>query len=363
MDNYVRRMSWRRLSVAVIVVLALTRATSSFAQTDAEKQKALDLFKKGQAQSNLGNFDKAIEYFEEGYTVVDHAIFLFNIGQAYRQSGNCERALFFYKRYLSVARTREDRKPDIEKEVQDRIPELAECVANAAKPPDGPQPLPPVVPRPDPPVTTAPDPAPKSVVDVQQSGGDTVTTTTAKSEDSAPHAFTPSAVLSSVEAGVGIMNLPRLDGSLLSVRAGFGYPIVLGPLAIDVGALIGLTPVPWTHMGNTGTSLLSSILGNVGGNYSITESLTVRGEIGVGLQNFSGLIEGNAFTHDGAAATAPLTMLNMRFGLGVSFALTDNLLLSASPFVYSTSEPHEGLAAEITDMNRIEILAGLGYRR
>ncbi|HEY6475687.1 MAG TPA: tetratricopeptide repeat protein, partial [Polyangia bacterium] len=68
-----------------------------------DAQKARDLFTQGNTYFDLGQFDKAIEAWQQGYQLHNDPGFLYNIAQAYRTQGDAQKAIFFYKRYLSNA--------------------------------------------------------------------------------------------------------------------------------------------------------------------------------------------------------------------------------------------------------------------
>jgi len=82
------------LVVAAIVVLAAPPAQAQ----DAEK--ARQLFQQGSKYYDLGQFDKAIEAWQQGYDQKPDPGFLYNIAQAYRQKQDPAKAIFFYKGYL-----------------------------------------------------------------------------------------------------------------------------------------------------------------------------------------------------------------------------------------------------------------------
>ena len=82
------------LVVAALVAFAATPAQAQ----DAEK--ARQLFQQGSKYYDLGQFDKAIEAWQQGYDQKPDPGFLYNIAQAYRQKQDAAKAIFFYKGYL-----------------------------------------------------------------------------------------------------------------------------------------------------------------------------------------------------------------------------------------------------------------------
>src|SRR5262245_3021473 len=89
-----------RLALAFASSLVLFAAPAS-AQPTGDKQKALELYDKGNVKYNLGQYPEAIDFFQKAYEAYSAPEFLFNIAQSYRLNNNCERALFFYRRYLA----------------------------------------------------------------------------------------------------------------------------------------------------------------------------------------------------------------------------------------------------------------------
>ena len=66
-----------------------------------DAQRARELFTQGNTYFDLGQFDKAIDAWQNGYQLKNDPGFLYNIAQAYRTTGEAQKAIFFYKRYLS----------------------------------------------------------------------------------------------------------------------------------------------------------------------------------------------------------------------------------------------------------------------
>ncbi|HVU51969.1 MAG TPA: tetratricopeptide repeat protein, partial [Polyangia bacterium] len=89
----------RALTLALAVALAVL---PSMARAD-DTQRAKEFFQQGTTYFNLGDFDKAIEAFQEAYKAKPDPLFLYNIGQAYRLKGDAGKAIFFYKGYLRNA--------------------------------------------------------------------------------------------------------------------------------------------------------------------------------------------------------------------------------------------------------------------
>jgi tetratricopeptide (TPR) repeat protein len=72
-------------------------------QSDRADTQAREKFRIAQKAFNLGNFEQALDYYSQAYSLKAHPGFLFNIAQCYRMLREYERAAFFYKRYLALA--------------------------------------------------------------------------------------------------------------------------------------------------------------------------------------------------------------------------------------------------------------------
>jgi hypothetical protein len=94
-------MSNRRpalLSLAFVVIAVLSAAAQpAWAQNTS---RAKELFQEGTTFFDLGQFEKAIESWQQGYKEKPDPGFLYNIAQAYRLAGDPQKAIFFYRGYL-----------------------------------------------------------------------------------------------------------------------------------------------------------------------------------------------------------------------------------------------------------------------
>jgi tetratricopeptide (TPR) repeat protein len=99
-----------RLSRGLVVLGLLTIATPALA-APPDTARAQELYRKGMARYNLGDFDAAIEAFKQAYELSEAPGLLFNLAQASRLAGRPRQALHFYKSYLRMwpeAPNRED---------------------------------------------------------------------------------------------------------------------------------------------------------------------------------------------------------------------------------------------------------------
>src|SRR5881394_4017000 len=154
--GHCRPLSVFRLVQIAVVALVAVSASPARAQ-DAEK--ARQLFQQGSKYYDLGQFDKAIEAWQQGYDQKPDPGFLYNIAQAYRQKSDAAKAIFFYKGYL-----RNSPKAHNRVEVEQKIAQLQKQLdsggggtTTAPPPPNTTAPPPPNTTLP-PPNTTGPPP-------------------------------------------------------------------------------------------------------------------------------------------------------------------------------------------------------------
>src|SRR6187397_2535106 len=114
------------LSVVVAAVVVLAAAPAQAQDAD----KARQLFQQGSKYYDLGQFDKAIEAWQQGYDQKPDPGFLYNIAQAYRQKQDPAKAIFFYKGYL-----RNSPKAHNRAEVEQKIAALQKQLDTGAPPP------------------------------------------------------------------------------------------------------------------------------------------------------------------------------------------------------------------------------------
>ena len=151
-----RRLSLRK---GLALALALAPLVASPARAD-DAEHAKELFQQGTTLFNIGEFDKAIEAWQEGYKAKPDPGFLFNIAQAYRLKGDGQKAIFFYRGYLRnspKAANRADveaRIAALQKAVSEKPPIAAPVTAPSAvapapvAPPAAPAPAPALAPAP-----------------------------------------------------------------------------------------------------------------------------------------------------------------------------------------------------------------------
>jgi hypothetical protein len=196
---------------AVAVVFFLVVGAGAARADDAAK--ARELFTQGNTFFDLGQFDKAIAAWQQGYQLKNDPGFLYNIGQAYRTMGDAEKAIFFYKRYLINAPKAKNKA-----EVEQKIEILQKQLEERHAPPTGlaPSPSEGGAVEPPPPSTTTPPPG----------------------STPPPLTTSPAAVPAVPAPGVGSTEPPTF--APVPTPPGETPPVAAGPARrIDLGASLG----------------------------------------------------------------------------------------------------------------------------
>jgi hypothetical protein len=397
------------------ILLGSTLSLLLAATASAEPKTADEFYKEGDTQYNLGDFNKAVDAFKQGFALETNdskkPAYLYNIAQSYRQAQNCQQALFFYKRFLALKATDTVKplKPQLKAEVEARIGELEDCLKQQDsirnKPPNDNI-------RPDgdghnnTPVKTDPvktDPVKTNPVkpdvkpDVKPAGkpdmvkpdgnkpdGDKGHGTKRTGEggdeggngedeggdDSGIHQVAPTTQAHVVSArllaggakvGMGNITVP-VEASVALIA---GYPLPIAPqLTLDLGGGFTYTPISYQNASGSGssTATLMSLAADVGATYAVAPKIGLRGDLGLGYLMFGGLTMGNPFTEGGASTTGALGMFNLRVGVSGEYAVTPNIVVVLTPLAFSYSPAKTGLRSDIKSLTRLDFMVGVGYR-
>jgi hypothetical protein len=357
-----RRM--KRVLAAVLLVVA------SAGIAVADEATARQNFDAGERAYNLGEFAKAVELFKQAYDQWPEPAFLFNVAQTYRQIGDCKQALFFYKRFISLKEqdTKKPLRPQLKEEVEKRIGELEECMKRelAAKPPqqldNGGTTTTPASTGNTGAGTTGTGP---SVATGPDGGGERIVDSDGGPER--PADAKPSMLSFRGLAGAAKLSAGDLD-TKLQFTAGVlgGYPLAINDkLTLELGAAFAFTPVPYTTSdGMEGSGSLIGLDANVGPSYEVIPKLAIRADIGLGVLLFGGLSkEMNPFTEGGASASGALTVFHLRTALSVDYAVTPNIVVTATPIAFAYSPAPAGFDPSISSLTTLSFMAGVGYRR
>jgi tetratricopeptide (TPR) repeat protein len=352
----------KRVLAAILIVAA------SAGIAVADEATARKSFDDGERAYNLGDFAKAVDLFKQAYDQWPEPAFLFNVAQTYRQMGDCKQALFFYKRFIALKEqdTKKPLRPQLKEEVEKRIGELEECMKRelAAKPPQeldnggtgtgttG--------------TTGTAGTGPTTATGPDTTTGPTVDHDTGP-DGGEPTSTTPSMLSVRALAGAAKLSAGELD-TKLQFTAGVlgGYPLAINDkLTLELGAAFDFTPVPYTTGDSMeGSGSLIAILANVGPSYEVMPKLAVRADVGLGVLLFGGLSkEMNPFTEGGASASGALTVFHLRTALSVDYAVTPNIVVTATPIAFAYSPAPDGFDPSISSLTTLSFMAGVGYRR
>ena len=346
----------------------------------AEPKTAEDWYKEGADQYNLGNFDKAVDAFKQGFELETNEnkkpAYLYNVAQAYRQENKCKEAVFFYKRFLAL---KQNVKPTTRAQVDKLIAEGEDCEkkqeALAKQPPQD---------------TLHPDDRSGSGAGSGDATGDhgagagsgagnTAVKRIAEKNDDSGDDGDEGVEKSATVAGAPKLVSARLYGGAAKISAGdlafpvepsftliAGYPLALGDqLQLDLGAAFAFQPVPFTNsitMAQKSGSFVS-LLANVGATYAVAPKIGVGADVGAGVLVFGGIQDmGNPFTQGGAPTSGALAMFALRAGLSAEYAVTPNLAVTVAPITFSYSPPKQGMRSDIKSIDRLDFMVGVGYR-
>jgi Tetratricopeptide repeat len=333
-----QRLLYAFLAASLCATASPVLAQESPPADDPAAKKSLDHYQKGRTAYDLGRFEEAIKEFEAAYETKPHPAYIYNLAQTYKQKGDHQKAVFYYRRYLKLEPTAKNREV-----IETRITELEDLIKKQAdqreKPPDG---------------LDTPD-GQRTSPDATRPGTDPDVRTVAPMK--------PSVARLAVSAGPAFVSLG--DGppvpTQFSVFAQGAYTLHFGKLDLELGAGLGLTPMPFNTVDqtDTGTSLLLSAVGLIGVRYAVHPRVGLRLEAGAGYQSMGGLKAGNPFTVDNEESSA-VGMFAARGAVGVDFRVAGGLLISVMPaFVFSPAP--EKLDESISRVTRFEILVGIGY--
>jgi hypothetical protein len=364
----------RKISFAVLLVL-LPLLIPAAAPAWAAPRTADEWYEEGANQYTLGNFEKAIDAFKQGFSLEPDeskkANYLYNIAQAYRQTHDCKNALFFYKRFLAL-KANDTAKPlpaKTRKAVEDFVSEADTCVRQQTQlgekppvnnvPPDGE-----AGDRSRPPGETArQDPPRKTVAAAQKQpepdGDQQDTGVTQPATTGQPRVISARLIggVSKVNAG-SISVPPQATFGVIG-----GYPIPVNPrLTIEAGAALTFTPAPYQTqmMDGNKTGTLFGAMANAGATYEVIPNLGIRADVGVGVLVFAG-IDQSPFTAN-AATSGALGMFHVRAAVSADYAVTPNIVLTAVPGAFSYSPAAAGIVGGGSIIS-FDFMVGIGYRK
>ena len=355
------------LVASVVVIWALAAASAAPAE-DAEKADSCS--SKGSKLYDVGQFDRAIEVWQQGYEQKPDPSFLYNIAQAYRQKEDPAKAIFFYKSYLRNSPNVKNR-AEVEQKIAALQKQIDSGTKGAATPP-GP-PIPPAT-NPPPPVVAPPPPPPPSVI-VEPPSGPPLSTQPPPGSftDGAPAVvaaapvvpaapadlpFDVSAAIGSAFWSSGVQG--TADPSFaFTLGGGYTFGSPESRLRFRLGALFGYTFLSEASSKETFLSFL------VDPTLEIRLTSSARWfldfDLGLGAMAISGLKPSSALLVQGGQ----MLMINgaqgmqlTRLGAGLQFRITPELALFAGPAIAGSPKKQHFYAG----ITRFETLLGLAYR-
>ena len=293
------------------------------------RRLADEWYKEGETQYNLGNFDKAVDAFKQGFALETDdskkAAYLYNVAQSYRQAKDCSNAQFFYKRFLSLkdSDTAKPLNPDKRAEIEDRIKELEECArqqeAIKKKPPD--QNL-----KPDDAGRTRPANGTRHQARSRRPARARTSRSKDRRRPSERDDEDDGEACTSRDAAPPKLISARLVGGGAKITTGDARRAGPGDVraaraairsrsttssSSTLGAGFTFTPVPFENMATSAskTAQLIGVMANVGATYEVIPKLGLRGDLGLGALFFSGVSE-SPFTERRRPTTGALTMFH-----------------------------------------------------
>lgn len=98
-----RRTAWASLLCASGVALAaVATAEAAPAPSPEALERAKAASDRGRSAHERGQYDRAVDAYQEAYVLAPSPGILFNLAQAYRLKGDCDNAVLMYRGYLST---------------------------------------------------------------------------------------------------------------------------------------------------------------------------------------------------------------------------------------------------------------------
>ena len=356
-----------RASLVALMVAIVLGASGATARAD-DAQKARELFTQGNTYFDLGQFDKAIDAWQNGYQLKNDPGFLYNIAQAYRTMGDAQKAIFFYKRYLSNSPKARNR-PEVEQKIEALQKQLSLQEQAKGLPPPGPfGPDNPSASSVAPPSTEPPPAAvnPEVVITEGAAGG---------APAAAPGTAGPGGTVETGAQGAAPAPPRRIDlraaigfdtwssGLQENAQPSFAFTLAGGytfgnpasRVRFRLGALLGYTFLKESDSRDTFTSFLidPTIVVRVG------SRLVLMGDFGIGVLSIGGITPNSVLLENSSVTIKGSPALSLvRIGVAAEYDLTKSVSLFFWP-AYASSGKKQNFYG---DIGRFELLAGVAYR-
>ena len=356
-------MRARASLVALLLAIVFTASGATPARAD-DAQKARDLFTQGNTYFDLGQFDKAIDAWQNGYQLKNDPGFLYNIAQAYRTMGDAQKAIFFYKRYLSNSPKARNRS-EVEQKIEALQKQLSVQEQAKGLPPPGPfGPDNPGAANGAPPATEPPPAAVNPEVVVTDAstpaqgtaGPNGIVETGALGEaQPPPHRIDLRAAIGFDTWSSGLQENAQ-PSFAFTLAGGYTFGNPASRVRFRLGALFGYTFLKETDSKDTFISLLIDPTIVV----RVASRFVLMGDLGLGVLSIGGitpnsaLLENPNVTINGGSQAFSL----IRIGVAAEYDLTKNVSLFFWP-AYANSPKKENFYG---DIGRFEVLAGVAIR-
>jgi Tetratricopeptide repeat len=360
-----------RCSLFALVMLALS---ADPARAGDDPQRAKELFQQGTTYFDVGQFDKAIESWQEGYKAKPDPGFLYNIAQAYRLSGDAQKAIFFYKGFLRYSPKAPNR-ADVEQKIATLQKQLGDPdKGKTTPPPPGhtdvvpppPSPPPPSPPPPGPTVATngpplsppyppGHEPPPVEQPPVVTEPGPTVVATPPGGQPARGRPWDVGGALGVDAWGSG----PSRDAQpsfALMLAGGYSFGKPTRAVRFRLGAVFGYT---FLDEGLSQEKFVSFLL-EPSVRFRLPKRFSLQAGLGLGVLAISGLKPTSSLLVPGSTSkvTGAVSMLELRPALTVEYAIVESLAVFVTPAIaYSPKKLYFNDA-----ISRTELLAGVVFR-
>jgi hypothetical protein len=359
----------RTASLSLVVAALIALAARPAQAQDAEK--ARQLFQQGSKSYDLGQFDKAIEAWQQGYDQKPDPGFLYNIAQAYRQKQDAAKAIFFYKGYL-----RNSPKAHNRAEVEQKIAALqkqAGDTGGTTPPTNTTTTPPPNTITPPPPNTTTP-PGPTVTVTSADNPPPTTAPPPTDFSDTPPTTFAlaapptpmPRKLPFDLYAAIGPgfwssgINGTAKPSFVLTLAGGYSFGEQTARLRFRLGGLLGYTFLA-ANEDTSSVTFLSFLL-----DPTLDIRLTQSGrwhldlDLGLGIQMLAGLKPRSRLlaANEQLSVNGAQGMFEVRYGAGVRYVVTPELAVFSSLSRMDSAKKQHFYA----DIKRVEWMFGAAYR-
>jgi tetratricopeptide (TPR) repeat protein len=343
----------RRLGPALLGAALTCPSIRSARADDDRRARAAEHYQRGVTEYNLGRFENAVPELEKAYELDPAPILLFNIAQAHWKAGAHAKAVFFYRRFLAT--TPRPRTADEQRRIEDVHKRIDEATAEATPPPVEPSPPPPL-PAPPPPAT--PPELEHVEVRPQPPRPLPVVATPAPRPPAASRFELALAVGPAIpEFGGRALHTPLLPAGCLSAF----YRVTEARPAAAVGLIAVESRLPYQAQGNDSASYFPGLLAGTSLAQPLGDHFEAGAQLAIGVLWWQGLVPGNPYALDGAAASGAVPMPAARLGLTGRWWLTRTTFLALSPS-YLVGKTTTGLARSFSRVGFASVMLEAGLR-